>query len=61
MAKVFILNKMSQFQLHHLRNMLTLPNLVRCITCGPTLTSKNGTYSKKKIMDGSHGFFTPFS
>ena len=29
-------------------------------TCGLTLTFENGTYSKKKIMDGSNGFFTPF-
>ena len=43
MAKVFLWNKMSQFLLHHLRNTLTLPNLVHYITCGPTLTSKNGT------------------
>ena len=43
MAKVFLWNKMSQFLLHHLRNTLTLPNLVHYITCDPTLTSKNGT------------------
>ena len=40
MAEAFLWNKMSQFQLHHWRNILALQNLVCCITYGPTLTSE---------------------